>query len=416
MRSTATILLMFAFGYFMSALFRAVNAVIAPDLVADVGLDAAMLGLLTSALLIAHAGTQLPLGVALDRFGPRRVQTVMFCAAAVGAILFSVGGDAVTLTLARALVGAGFGGALMSGFKAVTLSLPGPRQALGNAMIMGGGQIGYIVATWPAEMMVGLVGWRMVFAGLAAMTLVAAALYWMLVPDWPREGRPQRFRDQLLGLGQVFADPVTWRVAPVVWTTAGLHIAMLTLWAGPWFRDVAGLDRAGVATGLLINATSAVVGVLIGGWLADRLARRGIGLLRLVHYLLIVFTLAQIPIFLALTTITPFAWVMFSVGGQWGILTYPWLAAYFGKGLSGRAQTGVNTGIFVYAFFIQYLSGEIIDLFEPTASGGYDPAAYQVCFAVFFALQVAALGWFVAGRRMMERRHAALERRRAAAP
>ncbi|NND49719.1 MAG: MFS transporter [Rhizobiales bacterium] len=405
MKSTATILGMFAFGYFLAVIFRSVNALIAPNLVSDIGLDATMLGLLTSALLIAHGASQIPIGVALDRYGPRRVQAAMLCCAALGSSLFAVGTDALTLTIARALIGAGFAGALMSGFKAVTMSVPGPRQALGNAIVMGGGQIGYIIATWPTEVMVGMVGWRPIFAGLAVLTLFASALYLLIVPEWPSPGPPQKKRDLLAGLRNVFADPVVWRIAPLVWVTAGFNIAMLTLWAGPWFRDVAGYDRGAVATGLLINATAAAGGVFICGWIADRAQRRGIGLLSVMQTLLLVFLVVQIPIILGHTVLTPVAWFIFAGTGQAGILSYPWLAAHFGKGTSSRAQTGVNTGIFVLAFAVQYAAGAVIDLFDPTPGGGYEPVAYQVSFACVFVLEVAALVWFMSGRKMLEARY-----------
>jgi predicted MFS family arabinose efflux permease len=412
MKSTATILGMFAFGYLLAVIFRAVNALIAPDLVRDVGLDATMLGLLTSSLLIAHGLSQIPVGIALDRFGPRRVQAVMFCCAAVGALAFSLGEDALTLTLARALIGVGFAGSLMSGFKAVTMSVPGPRQALGNAVVMSGGQVGYVVATWPTEVMVGLVGWRPIFAGLALVTLFAAALYLVLVPDWAAPGPKERSRELVRGLGRVFADPVVWRIAPLVWLTAGFNIAMITLWAGPWFRDVAGFERGAVATGLLINAIAAAGGVFACGWIADFMGRRGVGLLSVSQILLCVFIAAQLPIILALTAITPVAWFVFAATGQAGILTYPWLAAYYGKGLSARAQTGVNTGIFVVAFAVQYAVGSVIDLFDPLPGGGYEPLAYQLSFASMFVVELAALAWFLAGKSRLEARFA--ERQRAA--
>ena len=403
MKSTAIILATFAFGYLLAITFRSVNALIAPNLVADVGIDAAMLGLMTSALLIAHGASQLPLGIALDRHGPRRVQAVLLCCAAAGALLFAVGNDALTLTIGRALIGVGFAGALMSGFKAVTMFMPGDRQAMGNAIVMGGGQVGFIVSTWPAEIAVELIGWRAVFAGLAAITLGAAALYFMLVPDWRAEKR-QTFGNQIGGLMRVFRNPVTWRIAPLVWTTAGTQIAMVTLWAGPWYRDVAGYDRAGVATGLLVNAVSAVTGILLGGWIADRLGRRGVSLLTVMSGLLVLFILSGIPMILGLDRLSPFAWVVFAAGGQWGIIAYPWLAAFYGKDLSSRAQTGVNLGIFLFAFLLQFAVGWIIDLFPPTAAGGYEPFAYQIAFGAVFAMQVLALAWFLAGRGLIAAR------------
>src|ERR1700694_5203953 len=108
----------FALGYFLTYLLRAVNAVVAPDLVAEIGLDAAELGLLTAAYLGAFALFQLPLGVLLDRYGPRRVQVALLGVAAFGCLLFAFGRNALMLTAARALIGLGFCGGLMGGFKA----------------------------------------------------------------------------------------------------------------------------------------------------------------------------------------------------------------------------------------------------------------------------------------------------------
>ena len=102
MPGTSTALLVsvlapFALGYFLSYLFRAVNAVVGPDLAADLGLSATGLGLLTSAYLFAFALFQLPLGVLLDRFGPRRVQAALLACAAAGSLLFAIGHGLATL-------------------------------------------------------------------------------------------------------------------------------------------------------------------------------------------------------------------------------------------------------------------------------------------------------------------------------
>ena len=103
---------------------------VGPDLAADLDLSAAGLGLLTSAYLFAFALFQLPLGVLLDRFGPRRVQAALLACAAAGSLLFALGQGIATLASARALIGLGFAGGLMSGFKAVVLWVPEPRRAL----------------------------------------------------------------------------------------------------------------------------------------------------------------------------------------------------------------------------------------------------------------------------------------------
>ena len=164
----------FSFGYFLSYLYRAVNAVVAPDLVRDIQLDAAGLGLLTAAYLLAFALFQLPLGLLLDRYGPRRVQAALVGWAAVGSVMFAVGENVTTLTIARAIIGMGFAGGLMSGFKAVVLWVPEARRALANACVMSLGALGLLVATVPMEFAVQAIGWRRVFWWLAGITALGS--------------------------------------------------------------------------------------------------------------------------------------------------------------------------------------------------------------------------------------------------
>ena len=122
------VLVPFGSGYFLSYLFRAVNAVVAPDLVEDIGLSASGLGLLTAAYLFAFAAFQLPLGILLDRYGPRRVQTALLLTAAAGAVLFGVAESEDLLIAARAMIGLGFAGGLMASFKAVAIWAPPGRM------------------------------------------------------------------------------------------------------------------------------------------------------------------------------------------------------------------------------------------------------------------------------------------------
>lgn len=398
-RLAVTVLAPFACGYFLSYLFRAVNAVVAPDLVRDIGLSASELGLLTAAYLIAFAVFQLPLGMLLDRFGPRRVQTALLCCAATGGLLFAIADHVVTLTLARGLIGLGFAGGLMAGFKAVVLWLPKERMALANACVMSFGALGLVVATQPTDMLVQLVGWRMMFVIIAAVTVAVAVLIFTVVPERSGTGTVDSIGQQLDGVRKVFSDRFFWRMAPFITLTAGSHIAIQTLWAGPWFRDVAGLPRDGVADALLIVAIAFLVGTLLAGIVADLLGRIGVDLLTVMLGGLFLYLLAEAAIVFELLAFSPVAWFVFGMTGQIGILAYPRLSQHFGAALSGRANTAMNLLIFGTAFGCQYISGAIIDLWPGTAGGGYDTRGYQVAFGTFLGLQLLALIWYFLPRR-----------------
>ena len=140
----------FVAGYYLSYLFRTINAVIAGRLVSDLQLDAAQLGLLTSVYFLTFAAVQLPLGVALDHYGPRRVQGFLLLLAASGTALFASADNVPTLLIGRALIGLGVAGGLMAGLKALVLWFPKEWLPLLNGLFIALGTTGAVTATAPA--------------------------------------------------------------------------------------------------------------------------------------------------------------------------------------------------------------------------------------------------------------------------
>lgn len=393
----------FAFGYLFSYLYRAANAVVAGDLVRELGLSPAELGLLTASYLAAFAMFQLPLGILLDRYGPRRVQAALVALGAAGALLFAVGRDATTLTIARGIIGVAFSGGLMSSFKAVVIWVSEPRRALANACIMSLGGLGVLIATTPLELMVRGWGWRAVFAGMAAATLLAAVLILLLVPERNVATSSEPLGKQVRQIGGIYADRVFLALAPLMATVSGTHIAYQTLWAAPWLRDIGGLDRLGVANSLFVMAATFVVSILGAGVITDRLARRGVSLLSIMLGFMVIFLASQAVLLFnpADRSIALAAWCVFAMTGHVAVIGYPWLSRYFGASLSGRSNTAANLLMFLWAFIVQYSVGGIIGLFPQRAGGGYAPEAYQWAFGIFFAVQLLALAWYAVNRRRL---------------
>ena len=394
----AMVLAPFAFGYAMSYFYRAVNAVAAPDLVRDLGLSASQLGFLAATYPLAFAAFQLPLGGLLDRFGPRRVQTALICVTALGALVFASADAFAVLTLAQALIGLSCAGGLMAGFKMVTLWVAEERRALANSCIMATGGLGIFVATIPASYAIGEVGWRGLYLGLAGLSLVAAALIFFLVPERDERAARVSLIDQLRAFGRIYSTPVFWRLTPIVALTTGAQIAIQTLWAGPWLRDVTGFGREEVASHLAWIAVGFLIGTLTIGAAADWLGRRGVGLLSVMLGFMLVFMACELLLVIQWTPFAGALWLLFGMIGQSGILAYPWLSSYFGPGLAGRANTAINFITFSTAFATQYTIGAVIDLWPQTAAGGYDPEAYRYAFGLFLALQFLALAWFLLKR------------------
>jgi len=150
-RLILSVFLPFAAGYYLSFLFRTINASISPFLATDFGLGAAETGLLASVYFLVFAGAQIPIGVLLDRYGPRRVQSVLLVIAVGGTSLFGNADSFAELLIGRAMIGLGVAAALMAGLKAVVMWFPRNRVAFVNGGMIMLGSLGAITATAPTD-------------------------------------------------------------------------------------------------------------------------------------------------------------------------------------------------------------------------------------------------------------------------
>ena len=228
------VFLPFALGYFLSYLYRTVNAIIAPDLVRDIGLDPASLGLLTAVYLLTFGLFQLPLGILLDRFGPRRVEAALLLVAALGAFIFSQATSLTGLITGRALIGLGVSACLMAAFKAFAIWFPPERLPLSNGIQMVSGGLGALAATTPVEAALQFTDWRGVFHAVAVITLIAAAAVFLIVPEKEGSHSGETMGDQLKGIGSVFSSRFFWRIAPWAITAQAAYLGIFGLWSGPW--------------------------------------------------------------------------------------------------------------------------------------------------------------------------------------
>lgn len=392
------IFLPFAAGYFLSYLFRTVNAVLAPDLAHAVTLDAGQLGLLTSAYFIAFASTQLPLGVMLDRFGPRRVESTLLLVAATGAACFAVADSAVTLIIGRALIGFGVSACLMAAFKANVLWFPRDRLPLVNGLMMASGGLGALAATAPVEAALRITDWRGVFAGLAVATVAVSAVLFAAVPERPLPSSGERIGRQVRDIATIFGSGLFWRLIPLPTLSQATFMSIQGLWAGPWLRDVGGLDRGAAAGYLFVAAAAMVAGFVLGGLIADRLARLGVAPLTVAVTGMSMFMLIQMAVVAGWFEGQAWIWAAFGFFGTSGTLTYAVLTQAFPAALAGRVNTALNLMVFIASFLVQAGIGAIVALWVPV-DGRYPVEAYQSAFGAVLILQLVALLWLGISRR-----------------
>lgn len=384
----------FALGYFLSYLFRTVNAVIAPDLVRDIGVDPASLGLLTSAYFLSFAAFQLPLGVLLDRYGARRVEAALLLFASAGAFVFARAETLTGLMLGRALIGLGVSACLMAAFKAFTLWFPPERLPLANGIQMISGGVGALAATTPVELCLRLTDWRGVFLVLAGVTVAAALCVLLVVPEKTGTHSGETLREQLSGIRSVFTSRIFWSIAPWAVAAQAAYLSISGLWSGPWLRDIANYDRMAVANTLMGVSLAMIAGYFTFGALAERLARRNIQPMTVAAVGMLIFMGVQCLLVLQWASLTRSLWLLFGFFGTSCILPYAVLSQSFPRHLAGRANTGLNLLVFVAAFAAQWVIGLIINLWPQTLAGGYHASGYKTSFGLIVALQLTAAIWY----------------------
>ena len=387
----------FAAGYLLSYLFRTVNAVISPELVRDLALDPSSLGLLTSAYFLAFGAAQIPVGMLLDRFGPRRVEPVLLSIAATGALLFANADSLPALAFARAVIGLGVCACLMAPLKALAAWYPPERLGSLAGWIMVAGGLGALAASTPLELALRVTGWRNIFVALAVTTFAVALFIAWRVPDIPKPAHATGFRAQWAGVTAVFRHPRFWWLAPLGAFCMGSFFAIQGLWAVPWLMEVEGETRSGAARHLLFMSAAILLGFVSLGLFGTRLAARGV---HARHIFSLGFGLAVVALAAIFLRIPGgyVWWTLYGLGTSVNVLAFAVLNEGFGRDLAGRSNTALNLMMFGGSFLMQWGIGVVAEIARRGMSLD-EAGGLRVAFGAALAGNIVTYAWFARGWR-----------------
>jgi MFS family permease len=361
-------------SYFLSYFFRSTNAVIAPDLTRELQLSPGDLGLMTSLFYLAFAAGQIPIGLALDRFGTRAVQPVLLGVAVLGSLLFSLAHSFWLLAAARMLLGLGLAGSLMAAFKSFGFWFPRAQNATVTGALMALGTFGALFAASPLAWLSSLSGWRSVFVYGAGLTVLSAILIAVFVRNSPLE-----FKLSVASSTPTFKlDASLVRISLVNFFAAGGLLSVQTLWGGERFlSSVYGLDKNGAGVLLTIMGLGTAAGYLLGGWLGDRFGVARVAVFGLAGFCAceLMFAL-RVPLFLMYPI-----YFLFGVFGTANLLLLSHAKSLYTLGLTGRVTTFANMFGIGGTFVLQWLIGLIVGAFssDPVI---LEPFGFTVAFGV----------------------------------
>ncbi|WP_028224319.1 MFS transporter [Paraburkholderia ferrariae] len=401
----------FALGYFVSYLFRGVNLGFAPFLSHEMGMSATDLGTLTSLYFLGFAGAQIPGGVLLDHFGPRRVTACVMLIAAAGALIFGLSHSIGMMMVGRLLIGIGVSVCLGGAFKATAQHFPVAQLTLVNGLVMAVGGLGGVAVGAPLTWLLSVAPWRGVSLGLAALTAAVAAIIWVGGPRTRDTHHQASVLEQFKGTAHILRSHAFWKTATFSALTQTVFYAMQSLWVGAFLRDVVPAGTADVAAraASLVSVLGAafIAGNIGFGALARAFERRGVSVQLFSGVTMVLFVLVQALLAARVPLPAPVLWAAYGALGGTGILTYAVLAEYFPPRLIGRVNTTFTLVIFVGIFLTQIAVGAVLGHW--TAVDGHYPAiAHQTVWAALVVLQIAGGIWyFMPARRTGPAAHAA---------
>jgi sugar phosphate permease len=389
-------------AFILAHFLRSVPAVIAPNLRAELALSPGQLSSLPAAIFIGAALMQLPAGVLLDRFGPRRSMALFMFITAVGTLVFATARDVAGLAAALFLIGCGAAPIFMGVIVLLSRWFARDRLATATAVAVSIGGGGMLLSATPFAAAAELFGWRETLFVVGLVTFGVALAVYLVIRDRPADAPQPAGTETLLetiaGLRHVLADRRLYAFAAATGVSVGTLVTVRNLWIGPYLNDVFDLDIVGRGHVIFFVSLAWLVSALAYGPL-DRWfdTRRGVvsgGML----------ALSGATALLALNTSSSVlvATVLLSLFALVSSLAAPVFAharGLFPDSHIGRVFTAINVCTWLGVFVLQMATGAILDAF-PVDDLGRSPAiAYRIMFG---ALAIALLGALLVYRRVAD--------------
>jgi MFS family permease len=391
-----------AVNFSLSMFYRASSAVIAPNLVSDLGLTAESLGMLGGAFFYSFALLQIPMGILLDRIGPRIVITLFSLIGALGAFIFAGSHTLVTAFTGRALMGAGMACGLIGALKVIAVRFPPRHFSSLSGTMVSLGMVGSVLATSPLAYLTIIMGWRTAFIIAGVITAaVALLIFWTIegkVKQTQAVPSPSGSPDERLSLSRVarlvLGTLSFWQIGGVAFFRYGTYGALQSLWLGPYLMDVKRLPAVQSGNIIMMLSIGLIAGAPVAGRLADRVLRseKGTILLGVSLYALTFLPLTGI---VTVENSTFYSGLFFLMGffSGFGQIAYSHGKALFPAAISGTVIAGINFFVIAGAAVFMPLLGLVI---EPFARyGGPDLAkGYHLAFLICFLGTAASLVFY----------------------
>ena len=385
--------------YLASNFYRSSIAVIAPNMMDEIGLTHEELGIIGGIFFIAFALFQVPVGIFLDRYGPRKTICVLALFAAIGSVGFSLATNFLELSAARFVIGIGCAPVLMGSLVIISRWLSVERFAFYASLIVGMGGVGNILATTPTAILTDIIGWRDVFLVASGVSALSAIFGFFIIKDAPKDHafhdrEVESMKDTLRGVLEIIRNRQFQYIFAINLVIYGTVMTIVALWGGNFLRDIYGLDLTARGNILFWMTIGVIGGNFFYGYLDGLFrTRKPLVLAAAGTTILLLVILAVIPV-IAVWQVSALL-ILFSFFGSYGVLIMSHGRSIFPEKLLGRGIATLNTAVFLGVFLLQSMGGFIIGGF--VSDDGLAPLmAYRVFFITLAVL--VSIGVFAYSR------------------
>ena len=393
-RQAITVFFVFAFGYFLSCLLRAITATLSPVLTLEFELMAADLGLLAGGYFLGFASMQIPLGYLLDKFGPKKIVSSFLLIAFIGTVSFALAQSFSGLLLSRILIGVGVSACLMAPLTGYRIWFAENQQQRANSWMLMIASSGFLSSTLPIQLLLPSLGWRWIFGGIAALILISIFLMLVFIPKWNHQKDESLENSERKGsLVDVWKNKFFISVIPMGLFNYGGLMAIQTLWAGPWMIRVAGYTPLESATGLFWINITMLISFFLWGYFLPRITNLGFSALKILKLGLPVSFLIMLIIIILGSKAGAFYITLFILSSIFLSVTQPAVGLSFASHLAGKALTSFNLLIFLGTFIMQWVMGLVIDLVK--TFGYTEIIGFKAAFSFFLLLSLISYIFFL---------------------
>ena len=382
----------FAFGFFISNLLRSITATLTPALSTEFNLSAANLGLLAGGYFLGFSLMQIPTGMLLDRFGPKKVIGYLLIIALIGTISFAFAKSFAGLLISRIFIGVGVAACLMGPLTGYRVWFEEKYQQRANSWMLMVANFGFVASTLPVQILLPIIGWRSIFLIIASLILISIILISILIPSWETK-RDEDQNNNLKNLSYIWKNKFFISLVPLAFFNYGGVQAIQTLWAGPWMLNVTGYDAIQSATGLFWINVTMLFSFLIWGYFLPKLSSQGIDSMKIVKFTLPVSYLILFLIIIMGDKAGATMFTLYILSSIVISLTQPAIALNFPTKLAGKSLTSFNVFLFSGTFFVQWIIGLIIDFSRNL--GATIILSYQISFSIFLFLCILSYLFFL---------------------